>query len=331
MRHKTGQVPRALRLVRSTLLLAACSLEAAFADDADTAADPGTPPTRMETLEEVHKNVSQRVEALSLRLDRFFAGERIYQEATGTYARLGSFVRIGESGDSTVGADLRVKLDLPNTENRFQLLIEGEPEDEPVRFEEVRANPLRIAQDTTYSTAVRRNIMDSETWDISTDAGVKLRSPLDPFVRLRVRRSFLAGDWILRATQSLFWFDSDGTGAGTRFEIERPLTEALFFRSTGEAIWYRRKDDFDARQSLQVFHVLSPRRGLIYEASVISSDQPQLHTSSYLLNLRYRQLVHRDWLFLELTPQVIFERERDFNPHHVLTVTFEITFGQPYL
>lgn len=334
MLDRGRQFPRARALLRhwSLALLLLGSPVAGLAQSDPPEVDPEEPPPpSLAALEEAHEAISQGVEAISLRLDRFFAGDRIYQEATGTYARFGTYVRIGESGDSTVGADLRVKLDLPNTENRFEVLLEGEPEDEPVTFDDVRDNPLRIAQDTTYSTAVRRNITQTETWDISTDAGVKFRSPLDPFARLRIRRSFLTGDWVLRATQTLFWFDSEGTGAGTRLEVERPLIKPFFFRSTSEGIWYRRRDGFDLRQSLQVFHVVSPRRGLIYEASVFGDDDPHVRAESYLLDVRYRQLIHRDWLFLEVSPQVIYERERDFDPHHVVTVTFEIAFGRPYL
>lgn len=302
-----------------------------MAGPAPASGDPEPPEPDVPALDEAHEAVSRRVEAISLWLDRFFAGDRIYQEATGTYARIGTYVRLGESGDSTVGGDLRAKLDLPNTEQRLQLLLEGEPDDEPTRFHDARDNPLRIAQDTTYSAAVRSNLRRTEAWSISTDAGVKFRTPLDPFARLRVRRSFLAGEWVLRATQTLFWFDSDGTGAGTLLEVERPLTKPLFFRSGSQAVWYKRKDAFDVRQSLQWFHVLSRRRGLIYEASVFGSTEPHMRADTYLLNLRYRQLVYRDWLFVEVTPQIVYERENHFDPHHVVTVTLEATFGRPFL
>jgi hypothetical protein len=44
------------------------------------------------------------------------------------------------------------------------------------------------------------------------------------------------------------------------------------------------------------------------------------------LRLQYRQQILREWLRINLAPQVTFPRERDFDPTPGMLVGFEVSF-----
>ncbi len=310
------------------MLLLACSAPLFAA----TAPEEAPPPGPMGIIEEAHKAVSEQVESTSTSLDRFFGGERIYYESTGSYARLRTGMVVNEGGGLGFSGDLRVKLSLPNTENRLKLLVESNPEEQLDETDNrLQNNPLIVAQQSTYAAALQAKLRHDEAWDISTDAGIKLRLPPDPFVRLRARRSFITQRWVLRATQGLFWFTSQGVGARTRLDMERPFGNDYFFRSTSEAIWHNNTDNFDLRQTLALFQEISPRRRAIYQFSAVGESRPLVRSTSYILDVRLRQQVHKDWLFVELNPRAEWARDNDFNPAYTLLLLVDVVFGKAYM
>lgn len=323
---------RVCRMRRAALLILALCGPGARAESPAAAEQEPPPSPTLRMIEEAHAAVSQQVESTSESLDEFFGGERVYYESTGSYARLRSGVEIDQNGGLGFSGDLRVKLSLPETENRLKFLLESNPE-QPIdeTTDQVENNPLTVAQQSTYAAALQTKLRHDEKWDISTDAGIKLRWPPDPFVRLRARRSFVLERWVARATQSLFWFNSQGTGTRTRLDFERPYGRDYFFRSTSEAVWHNDGDNFDLRQTLSLYQDLSPRRRAIYQLSALGESRPVLHSTSYLLDVRLRQQVHKDWLFLELNPRVEFARENGFQPAYTLILLADVIFGEAYL
>ena len=56
--------------------------------------------------------------------------------------------------------------------------------------------------------------------------------------------------------------------------------------------------------------------------------EPNNRLDALHLRVRYRQRLSREWLFVEMAPEVRFDRFRDFNANLGFLLRFEIVFGK---
>ena len=75
-------------------------------------------------LDAPQKNISTGLEWLSKRIDVFFANENIYNESTGSYARLSATTIFRDGGKKSFLGDLNVRVELPHTQKKLNLIIE---------------------------------------------------------------------------------------------------------------------------------------------------------------------------------------------------------------
>jgi len=284
-------------------------------------------------LDSPHGAISESVEVMAKYMDIFFANEKIYQEATKSYAVLSTQTITDEHGNTRYAGDLRLKLDLPKTKKKLKLVVESDTDQElqsgiePVTGE----TPTKAASESSYYAALQRELKQRGEWKFYSSLGIKLRVPLDPFIRLRATRHAHFYKWNMRFSESLFWFHSLGTGASTVIEFDRTFLGNLLFRSTTTAIWEDNSDDYELSQSFSLFHEITERRAISYTIASYGSSEPTVHATSYLFNIRYRQRIHKDWLFIEFRPEIIYERENDFHPERSFIFQIDMIFGDKYL
>lgn len=283
-----------------------------------------------------HQAVSNRLEALSRRMDAFLGEDRIYEEATETYLQLRTDLIYERGGHVSFDHRLRLKLDLPQTEKRLKLLLESESDRDTVLDEDSEAPSIRDdlnPQQSNYSAALQFILKETRRWNISLGPGIRLRTPPDPFARLRIRRHQSMGStWQNRLTERLTDYVDRGLESLTTLEFERRTSKGQLFRLTSGALW-REEFEFSniqLSQSAQVFQSISRRDTLVYEASVIWETKPHLHHETYIADVRWRRRIHKKWLFFEIKPQATFEREHHFRLDPSLTFSLEILFGERY-
>ena len=136
------------------------------------------------------------------------------------------------------------------------------------------------------------------------------------------------GEWRLKLAQSVFWFNTIGAGESTQLDLERIISAAVLFRASSNATWLYDKQSFDLRQDLTVYHVLNERTAWLYQASVIGVSQPQSQVTGYVLLTNYRYRLHRDWLFIELSPQLHFPKAQNYRLNPLLLMRLQILFSK---
>jgi hypothetical protein len=65
---------------------------------------------------------------------------------------------------------------------------------------------------------------------------------------------------------------------------------------------------------------------LLYQASVIGVSNPQYQVMDYVAFILYRYRLHKDWMFLELSPQLHFPRERNYKLSPTFSMRLEMLF-----
>jgi hypothetical protein len=53
--------------------------------------------------------------------------------------------------------------------------------------------------------------------------------------------------------------------------------------------------------------------------------------SAYSISLRARRQIYRDWLYLEITPQILYREASRYRPENSVMLQLETLFGDRYL
>ncbi len=288
-----------------------------------------TSPGALEKMvDAMHDGISSRVEQAALKADSFFAEDRYYADGTETYARL-SLQSTWERGEDTEArARIRARVDLPGTEERIRLFLEGgDPEEVPGSGSDSIPQAL---DDNDYNLGLEAQIKNTGAWDIRPGLGVKAAIPPDPFVRLRAIRYERLKKWLFRFSAGAAEYLDDGTELQTRLDFDRKLATDWLFRSASRLRRLDSKDQIELDHQFTVFQRLSGHAGLAYDVGVRASDEPDWDVDNYYTQVRARFRAYKKWLFVEIKPQLLFREEDDFDPSFRFSVRLDAVFGEQY-
>ena len=319
------------------MFLSSISFAADQADIPSPPSDPVNQPFDLPSLlvapfsyvDEERDYLSGKFVSLTRSLDSFFADDRNYQESNNSLVQL-DLVRVaGYGGDRKFVLSGRAKLDLPSTQKRFHLLLETNPDKnltgDAVQTQTTPVN--KVVAPESYSAAVRyeKAKEQEKPWHLSSDLGVKFQGiQTNPFARARGSYTVPINEWRLKVAETVFWFNTIGAGETTQLDVERILSESMLFRATSNATWLNDKQSFDLRQDFSVYQNLNERSALLYQASMIGVSNPQWQLNEYVVLMQYRYRLHKQWVFLELSPQVHFPKADNFKANPALYFRLEM-------
>lgn len=255
---------------------------------------------------------SHRIGKLGRDVDGFFGGEEAASRRNSSFLRLGAFTVIEHGEPIDFDADVKFRLDLPETKKRFKLVIESRT-DEFLNLEERGGkSPERPGDNRDDSSGFLRLLSAPEHWKFNTDLGIRFRLPPDPFARFEAEREWLLlNDWIFRFDQSYYYFNSDGFGHRTQLFFEKDLGDQYFLRFRTQARWIKDDDIWDFSQAATLFHQLTFRSAARYQIAWVGANQPNPRTTQYFISATYRKSIYSDWFFLEVSPALTFSRAEE--------------------
>lgn len=288
---------------------------------------------RFDSIEAPRDYLSGKITSLASNIDRFFGGDRYYQESNQSVVQLDLTKMNGYAYDHMLNLAGRVNLRLPVTEGRLHLLLETTPEnnitDEPtpnlaVASQHTTVLTNRVSVPESVGVAVRYAAAEENLWHFNTDWGIKFPIPPKPFVRSMLSFSAPLGEWRLKAMESVYWFNTLGAGETTQLDLEHILSEPTLFRATTVSTWLNDTQNFDLRQDLSIYHTVNDRTALLYQASAIGISNPQHQMTDFMVLMLYRYRMHQQWLFFELSPQLHFPRERQYRSSPAINLRLEM-------
>ena len=287
-------------------------------------------------LDRPHGGMTSLIEALLSRTDALFAGDRGYDAPTGSYVVLGgrAILRRQRDDGSELEPVTRVRLNLPRTEERLKLLVDRDIENlaKPTAQRETEIEAGVAEPDDNPYLALRAVAAKRLGIGLTADAGVRLRrAEPDPFVRMRAERVFTWSEWTIPLSETLLWRESDQLSAATELAFLYPLTQRHALALISNATYRRPLEGFDLGQTASLVWRKSERSLLATELVVIGHTVPETEVTAFSAALRYRRLLHRDWLVLELRPQLTYPRDKDFRAVPSFTLQLEAWFGSNYV
>ena len=288
-----------------------------------------------ETFESLqHQEISASIESLSRRLDAFFGDPRLFEEITSSYASLRASTLYERGGKFTFDSKFRLRLDLPRTEERLKFRLETEDDEFQDEIDNPQTGGERALGDNDVNASLQYMLQETRNWVVSISPGLKVRDPLDPFVKLRLRRTSQFLTLTTRLIQTFEWFNTTGYGSRTTFSLDQPFGEKTLLRLTSQA--YRNEEefvheDFEVSERFLLFHQLNTRVALSTEAAVIGYTEPNWHHDSYYWYVRFRRDIHKGFVFFDIRPRLDFRRENNFHGEPSVTLSFEILYGARYI
>lgn len=284
----------------------------------------------LDSIDAPRDYLSAQIASFANYIDRFFGGDRHYQESNQSVVQLDLTRATGYGADRKYDLSARVNLRLPATEGRLHLLLESDPEQ--TTAQSTQSSTLlnqQPANTGSYGLAARYVKELKEVWHFNFDWGIKFPIPPTPFVRARGSYAVPLSDvWRMNIAESVYWFDTIGLGETTQLDFERLLSKPVLFRATSTVIWLEKKRNFDLRQDLSIYQTVSERTALLYQASAVGVSNPQYELTEYVLSFLYRYRLHRDWMYFEYSPQLHFPKTENFRASPSLSLRLEILFDE---
>jgi len=289
------------------------------------------PPSRILTLvDRAHAGISNRLEATVKYADHFFATDNVFEETNKSYARLPLDTIYDQDNGLEFKVRVRARIILPNTNKKLKLLFSDtgtidDPEANPSNSSTVRS----AVRDNDYAVSLETEFEKTGKWKIRPALGVKSRIPPDPFVRIRAIRYLpLSKKWLSRLSATSAYLAIDGFAHDANVQLSRAIQRNFLFRSSSRWKFTEEKDYSEAIQIFSLFQHLNEKVNLAYEAGIFSDNEDNWEVAEYRLWHRYRKLVYKKWLFLELIPELRFKQENDYDPSYRITFRIEPVFGK---
>ncbi len=297
-----------------------------------TPATPGIPPTpkidSFDFLQKMRNSMSGVITRAANSIDRFFAGDRHYQESNQTEFELSLSRATGYGGDRKLDLSANLNLKLPVSEGRLHLLLETDPERnaiDPTSGNSVLPN--RVAVPKSAAVALRYETPKDQAWFFHTDGGLKFPLPVEPFVRTRGGYSSMVGKWQVTAAESVYWFNTLGVGETSQLDLERIFDPQYRLHSTSTVTWLKNTQNFDMRQDLSYFYTMNDRTVWLYQLSTFGISNPQRQVTDYVALVDYRYRMHRKWMYFEVSPQYHFPKDREYKPNFAFTMRLSAMFN----
>lgn len=270
--------------------------------------------------------LATEIDSMARSLDRFFSGEEVLEAENSSFLRL----RLGTgyfSGEGLVDrSDVKFRLSLPATENKFGLIVENAFDADRSLEEQRRAGTFQedSTDRTGLSAAVQFFQREFRHWRAGLDAGIVASIPVDPFLRATARRRWQADNqWVTSFRQEVTYYHQRYYQTETTLSFSYPLNHDVVYRMETGVDWRQRDDTMAAAQTFNLLVWVDDDNALDYQLAVFFSSLSHTLVDNYFLSATLRSRLYKDWLYVEWIPELAFPREDRYSAKPGLVVRLE--------
>lgn len=280
-------------------------------------------------VESSRRYLGQAVKAMTSSVDSYLSSDKTFVENDSLLRLRLGYVFL-EDGQTHPNNDIKLKVDLPKTKNKWSLIFETAPEElQSLEEQKMDSKGTEQAFQTTDGSigALRFMLNDWRHWENDFDLGVKMPLPLNPFVRFNTKRRYqINKNWGANIKHSLYYFREEKFGEHTRVLFDRPLNPSWTFFNGIDLRW---QDEGNVLEYADVFifeHRPTDRDVFSYRTGAFYQEHPKPHLQSYFVDMVYRRRLYSHWLYGEVTPSVTWSETDNFNDMAGLTFRLEVIF-----
>jgi hypothetical protein len=188
------------------------------------------------------------------------------------------------------------------------------------------------------ATGVRKPVigvqMDFITWIRSLfriDTGIKVRLPLDPFIRMRYQHTKPFGEvYLIRFSEIAMWQTVEHFTNTVQLDFERKLSTFTLIRLGNNITYIEGTSGITWNTGISLLTQLTPKSAISYDTSMWGVNSPDWTILNYRVGSHYRRNFYRQWLFFELAPEVTWPKDASGRRKSTdaFMATLEIQFGK---
>ena len=289
-------------------------------------------------LDTTHGRISRDILERVTLLDKLFEGGTDEGAQRNSYLlRWRNVLRLEEGGRLRYGMTARAHLTLAHISNRLRLVVAGEDASGKSR-QHIPQDPGSPGFDRTtteattrlVNTEVRYSLVESPAIDSFIGFGVRVRWPPEVFSRWRGQYTHQFGDQTrARFGETVFIKDADGFGETTDITLEQVMGRWLLLRWANSATASQEFDGVELGTELSLIRHFGTSGVITLTGGAYGNSDGPTTFSSYRLLYRHRWRFLRDWLFVELEPEVAWPRNAtgSYAPTYAGTLRLEVVFS----
>ncbi|MDA3799682.1 MAG: hypothetical protein PF692_11445 [Kiritimatiellae bacterium] len=236
-------------------------------------------------------------------------------------------------GSASFAIDPKFDIDLavPNLERTLKIYVNNTPVGSLPGIDPVD-------EDRTLHLGVKSTLEKPESWlpKFSTSIGVDWNWPPDPYVELNISKYLNFGNLRLYPKQS-FWLNttdrlSEQSTLRTEYWLSKNMLTTLwssikYTQDDGYFNWEQsqsviyRLNDYGLDMDTHKMHFCNLKFSIFGDNTVVKT---------YRLTMQYKFPIYKDWIFLELSPELKFEKETDWETIRVFRVGISALFWGLY-
>ncbi len=273
-------------------------------------------------LDSGRDKASKMVTSAANWFDNFFGDERYLAEENKTRARLKIAVGYSELDEFDSSLRINWRIHLPKLSKRANFILSAGDDDEFTSD-----NPITSPVDNERSeltAAFEFFVRTGKKLNVSTTVGASFDYV---YAGLRFRHFKNFGSWQGRLVDRFRYYTDDGFENRLSYDLERRISEKWLFRTTARISWFEDEDGLPYSLKFRLFQLLTQEKALTYEWENYFDTEPTNEMTDLHLRLRYRQRFYRDWLILEIAPQVTFPEDNNRDPNPGIVFQIEADFG----
>ena len=309
----------------------------------EAGAEPGAEPGlfgRMEDfVDDTQRQASDRLLGFINSVDGFFGSGVESVEDNKSWARIR--IQASKPGDEDLSFDGTVKLRvvLPQSEQRFRLLLSSEDEEEgsAVSGEDtVTPEPIDDGNRENVSLALRFVRTARENSSLNFDVGVRQREgAVQTFGRVKaVAEGEMVRHWTGSVSNNYYYYSKSGFENRLSFNVYRPIIRShnFFFQTTTGFDWRKGRKGASIGETLGLYAELNERTAIAFEAlagySTSLNGAQSARYGGTEIRIRWRQNVWRSWFSYEIWPSVSWPSSNDYEQVYGGLLRIEAIIGR---
>lgn len=262
-------------------------------------------------IEDTRNNLSSRVLRLADSVDTLFGDKRVDDQKNTSTLRVSQryFHKDGVTGGEDPSVTLNLHLpNLEKLEERIKNKFKPKSEVAPG----ARGGPSK----------------EKSPWSLNQESGLVIANPLNYFARLRLRRDFLSEKWVHSFYEQVGWSKANEWEEETSFNSDYALTRSLLFRFANLKYWDMTDSILSTSHGPSLLQQIWEDAAISYDFRLNTLMEDHiLYGDSIRLSSLYRTRLPAGWIYIDLNPEIAWERKTNYRVQYNFYLRVELVFG----
>ncbi len=220
---------------------------------------------------------------------------------------------------------VKIKLKLPKLKDKFRLVFESDDIDENKDYIENK----KSNKNDDFNLALSYQTMKKYA-ELKAKVGIKLRSKLDPFLKLSAKKTwedingidFVIGQDIKQSVVKKLETTS-------YYEVAKKFNDYYSLHQYTEYYWQsNERSDSQILPSIHLKQKIDAKNHLTYSfSSNIDNIDTNLRLKRHSVQIKYRHLIKK-WLYVDAIPENYYSYDNNFKPRYAMRFNLGIYFNK---